>query len=57
MSLFIFILKTTNTTYSVEDLEANTGYKFRVMVLAVNQSSSFSDWSAIFNTTSESTVC
>ncbi|XP_028415371.1 uncharacterized protein LOC114538391 [Dendronephthya gigantea] len=44
-------LLTNDTTYTIEDLEPNTGYKFRVLALKQNRWSSFSNWSSVMNTT------
>ncbi|CAB4038296.1 ---NA---, partial [Paramuricea clavata] len=41
---------TSQTTYVVDDLEPNTGYKFRVIAIKLNESSSYSNWSNIINT-------
>ncbi|CAB4010324.1 ---NA---, partial [Paramuricea clavata] len=39
------------TTYTVKDLEPNTGYKFRVIAIKLNKSSPYSSWSNVINTT------
>ncbi|XP_028415308.1 receptor tyrosine-protein kinase let-23-like isoform X2 [Dendronephthya gigantea] len=44
-------LLTNHTTYTIEDLEPNTGYKFRVLALKQNRWSTFSNWSSVMNTT------
>ncbi|CAB4045084.1 ---NA---, partial [Paramuricea clavata] len=42
---------TNQTTYYVEDLEPNTGYKFRVMAKKLNESSPYSNWTDVIFTT------
>ena len=52
LTSFLFpYIKTNTTTYYIDGLEANTGYKFRVMALKMDKSSSFSEWSRNVNTT------
>ena len=53
MHFSLFVHQVNQTTYFVEDLEPNTGYQFRVIALKQNQSSSFSNWSDVINTTSK----
>ncbi|CAB4021878.1 ---NA--- [Paramuricea clavata] len=41
---------TNQTTYAVKDLEPNTGYQFRVIVIKLNKSSPYSNWSNVITT-------
>ncbi|XP_028415303.1 uncharacterized protein LOC114538347 isoform X2 [Dendronephthya gigantea] len=43
--------RTNKTTYTIEDLEPNTDYKFRVIAIKNNTTSNFSNWSNVMNTT------
>ena len=51
LSIPFSIYQTNHTTYTIENLEPNTGYKFRVIALNHNRSSTFSNWSSAINTT------